>query len=194
MRSCRAKWLHRDRAVGLGRSRRPRRTRVCDAGSTRIHQTGVERPAIGAAATERWTTRGPGFRHGVGPLTASELYSVPKDSQASSVNMQNRVAAALEQPYEDLRGRLESEPQVFMDETPTKQANENPWLWTAVTSTFAVFAVFSSRVATAPPIPLAITSKESSTAIRQKMYWRTERLHWCRAHLSRDIQALGRAL
>ena len=65
---------------------------------------------------------------------------------ASTVNMQTRVAAALEQPYEDLRSRLENEPQVFMDETPTKQANEKAWLWTAVTSAFAVFAVFSTAI------------------------------------------------
>ena len=75
---CTAKWLRREGAVGAGRSRRPRRMRVCGAGSTRIHQTGMEQPAIGAAATERWSVRGPGLRHGVGPLTASELESLIK--------------------------------------------------------------------------------------------------------------------
>ena len=42
-------------------------------GSTRMHQTGMELPAIGAAATERWSERGPGLRHDIGPLTASEI-------------------------------------------------------------------------------------------------------------------------
>ena len=77
-----AKWLRREGAVGAGRSRRPRRTCVCGAGSTRMHQTGMERPAIGAAATERWSVRGPGMRHRVGPLTASEFESLIKFRRA----------------------------------------------------------------------------------------------------------------
>jgi len=28
-------------------------------------------PPLGAAATERWSERGPGLRHGIGPLSAS---------------------------------------------------------------------------------------------------------------------------
>jgi len=79
---CTAEWLRREGAVGAGRSRRPRRTCVCGAGSTRIHQTGMERPAIGAAATERWSVRGPGMRHRVGPLTASEFESLIKFRRA----------------------------------------------------------------------------------------------------------------
>ena len=81
--SCTAKWLRREGAVGAGRSRRPRRTCVCGAGSTRIHQTVMEEPAIGASATERWSVRGPGMRHDVGPLTASELESLIKLRRAS---------------------------------------------------------------------------------------------------------------
>ena len=81
---CTAKWLRREGAVGAGRSRRPRRMRICGAGSTRIHQTEMERPAIGAAATERWSGRGPGMRHGVGPLTASEFIQFRRASRFSS--------------------------------------------------------------------------------------------------------------
>jgi len=79
---------------------------------------------------------------------------------------------------------------VFMDETPTKQANEKAWLWTAVTSAFAVFAVFSSRAATALPKLLGDEFKGIINCDRAKMYWRAKRLQWCWAHLSRDIQAL----
>ena len=109
---------------------------------------------------------------------------------ASTVNMQNRVAAALEQPYEDLRSRLENEPQVYMDETPTKQASEKAWLWTAVTSAYAVFAVFSSRAATALPKLLGDSFQGIINCDRAKMYWRADRLQWCWAHLSRDVQSL----
>jgi transposase len=106
---------------------------------------------------------------------------------ASTVNMQNRVAAALQQPYEDLRSRLEQEPQVFMDETPTKQANQKAWLWTAVTSTYAVF---SSRAATALPKLLGESFQGIINCDRAKMYWRARHLQWCWAHLVRDFQAL----
>lgn len=104
--------------------------------------------------------------------------------------MQNRVAAALEQPYEDLRSRLKNEPQVYMDETPTKQASEKAWLWTAVTSAYAVFAVFSSRAATALPKLLGDSFQGIINCDRAKMYWRADRLQWCWAHLSRDVQSL----
>ena len=69
-----------------GRSRRPRMTCVCGTGSTRIHQTEMEQPTIGAAATERWSGRGPGMRHGVGPLTASEFESLIKLRRARRVS------------------------------------------------------------------------------------------------------------
>ena len=46
--------------------------RVHCSGSTRIHQAGMEMPIMEAAATECWSVRGRGMRHGVGSLTASE--------------------------------------------------------------------------------------------------------------------------
>ena len=65
----------------------------------------------------------------------SDLLNMPCCA-ASTVKMQNRVAAALQQPYEELKARLADEPQLFMDESPTKQANQKVWLWTAVASTY----------------------------------------------------------
>jgi hypothetical protein len=43
-----------------GRSRRPRQGCVSVACSTRIRHSAMERAAVGAAATERWSVRGPG--------------------------------------------------------------------------------------------------------------------------------------
>ncbi|NQV24279.1 MAG: transposase, partial [Rhodopirellula sp.] len=97
----------------------------------------------------------------------SDLLNMPC-CPASTVKMQNRVAAALEQPYEELKARLAQEPQLFMDESPTKQANQKAWLWTAVASTYAVFAIFSSRAATALPKLLGDSFQGSSTATAQK--------------------------
>ena len=119
----------------------------------------------------------------------SDLLNMPC-SPAATVKMQNRVAAVLEQPYEELRARLASEPQLFMDESPTKQANQKAWLWTAVASTYAVFAIFSSRAATALPKLLGDSFGGIINCDRAKMYWRAKRLQWCWAHLKRDVQAL----
>ena len=109
---------------------------------------------------------------------------------ALTVKMQNQVAAALKQPYDELQQELAKQPQVFMDETPTKQANQKAWLWTAVAPLFAVFAIFSSRKGDALPKLLGEFFGGIINCDRAKMYWQAERLQWCWAHLKRDFQAL----
>ncbi len=110
--------------------------------------------------------------------------------QSLTVKMQNQVAAAIQAPYEQLQEELGNQDQLFMDESPTKQANRTAWLWAAVAPLFAVFAIFSSRKGDALPKLLG----ESFTGIincdRAKMYWQAKRLQWCWAHLKRDFQAL----
>ncbi len=122
-------------------------------------------------------------------LFLTDLLNMPC-CPASTVKMQNRVSDALEQPYEELKSRLANEQQLFMDESPTKQANQKAWLWVAVASTYAVFAIFASRAATALPKLLGDQFKGVINCDRAKMYWRAKRLQWCWAHLKRDIQSL----
>jgi transposase len=107
-----------------------------------------------------------------------------------TVKMENQVAAALEQPYEELKKALGDESQLNMDESPTKQGNQKAWLWTAVAAKFAVFAIFSSRKADALPKLLGNLFNGVINCDRAKMYWRAKRLQWCWAHLKRDFQAL----
>ncbi len=109
---------------------------------------------------------------------------------ALTVKMQNVATAALNQPYEELKKSLGDEPQLNMDETPTKQGTQKAWLWTAVAAKFAVFAIFSSRKATALPKLLGDVFAGVINCDRAKMYWRAKRLQWCWAHLKRDFQAL----
>ncbi len=104
--------------------------------------------------------------------------------------MQNQVADALKPPYDELLQELPQQAQVFMDESPTKQANQKAWLWTAVTRLFAVFAIFSSRKGDALPKLLGDNFGGIVNCDRAKMYWQAERLQWCWAHLKRDFQAL----
>lgn len=109
---------------------------------------------------------------------------------ALTVKMQNQVAAALERPYEELKQALADEKQLNMDESPTKQGNQKAWLWTAVAAKIAVFAIFSSRKATALPKLLGDGFTGVINCDRAKMYWQAKRLQWCWAHLKRDFQAL----
>lgn len=107
-----------------------------------------------------------------------------------TVKMQNQVAAALERPYEELKASLADERQIFMDESPTKQGDRKVWLWTAISSKCAVFAIFGSRKADALPKLLGERFAGIVNCDRAKMYWRARRLQWCWAHLKRDFQAL----
>jgi transposase len=107
-----------------------------------------------------------------------------------TVKMQNQVAAAIQIPYEQLKGELGSQDQLFMDESPTKQANQKAWLWTAVAPLFAVFAIFASRKGDALPKLLGDSFTGIINCDRAKMYWQAKRLQWCWAHLKRDFQAL----
>ncbi len=122
-------------------------------------------------------------------LFLSDLLNMPC-CPAATVKMQNRVSDALEQPYENLKALLANEGQLFMDESPTKEANQNAWLWTAVASSFAVFAIFASRAASALPKLLGDQFKGIINCDRAKMYWQAKRLQWCWAHLKRDFQSL----
>ncbi len=107
-----------------------------------------------------------------------------------TVKMQNQVAAAIQVPYEQLTNELGKQDQLFMDESPTKQANQKAWLWTAVAPLFAVFAIFSSRKGDALPKLLGNSFTGIINCDRAKMYWQAKRLQWCWAHLKRDFQAL----
>ena len=111
-------------------------------------------------------------------------------SEGLTVKMHCQVAQALEEPYEELKATLGEQSQVYMDETPTKQAQKKAWLWTVVAPFFAVFAIFPSRKAEALDKLLGDGFEGVIHCDRAKMYWQEPKLQWCWAHLKRDIQAL----
>lgn len=111
-------------------------------------------------------------------------------SAASAVKMQTIVSEALALPHEDLRAALRNEFTVHMDETPTKQKNEKAWMWVATSCRIAVFAIFSSRAATAIGHLLGERFEGIVCCDRAKMYYVLKHIQWCWAHLVRDIQAM----
>ena len=122
-------------------------------------------------------------------LFLQDLLKMPC-SEGLAVKMHCQVAQSLEKPYEELKARIGEQSQVFMDETPTKQAHEKAWLWTVVARPFAVFAIFPNRKAKALGELLGKGFEGVIHCDRAKMYWREPKLQWCWSHLKRDVQAL----
>ena len=106
------------------------------------------------------------------------------------VKLQNQATSALRPAYEELASQLPKESILALDETPSKEAAAKSWLWTYVAATFTVFAVRSSREATAVTDLLGKDFPGVVHCDRARMYLSLKQLQWCWAHLKRDFQAL----
>jgi transposase len=122
-------------------------------------------------------------------LFLEDLLNIPC-SPAWTVKIQNLVGLSLEAPYEQLRGALCEQPQLFVDESPTKQKDHKAWLWVAAAPLFAVFGVFLNRKRESLQKLVGDYSGIILNCDRAKMYLDGQRLQWCWAHLKRDIQKL----
>lgn len=118
-----------------------------------------------------------------------DLLNIPC-SPAWTVKIQNCVSQAIKQPYEEARQQLSEQPQLFVDESPTKQTSAKAWLWVAVAGGFAVFGVFLSRKRDSLKQLIGDYSGILLNCDRAKMYYDGKRLQWCWSHLKRDIQKL----
>ncbi|MEQ1905361.1 MAG: IS66 family transposase [Pirellulaceae bacterium] len=119
----------------------------------------------------------------------SNLLNVPC-STGWTIKIQNAVSDALEESYEELRQQLPQQPQLFVDESPTKEQNKKAWLWVAVASEFTVFGVFPDRTRCSLQQLLGNYAGTIINCDRAKMYLDADRLQWCWAHLKRDLQQL----
>jgi len=118
-----------------------------------------------------------------------DLLNIPC-SPAWTVKIQNLLSDAIAAPCEQLRGELEKQPQLFVDESPTKEKKMKAWLWVAVAQTFAVFGIFGNRSRESLVSLVGDYSGIILNCDRAKMYLDGKRLQWCWAHLKRDIQKL----
>lgn len=118
-----------------------------------------------------------------------DLLNIPC-SPAWTVKIQNLLSGAIATPYEQLRGQLEKQPQLFVDESPTKEKASKAWLWGAVAETFAVFGIFANRSRESLVALVGDYSGVILNCDRAKMYLDGKRLQWCWAHLKRDFQKL----
>ncbi len=118
-----------------------------------------------------------------------DLLNIPC-SPAWTVKIQNLVSDAIASPYEELRGQLASQKQLFVDESPTKEKNTKAWLWVAVAPMFTIFGIFGNRKRESLVSLIGDYRGIILNCDRAKMYLDGKRLQWCWAHLKRDIQKL----
>jgi transposase len=76
----------------------------------------------------------------------ADLFGVPMGPGSVSTLCQE-VNAALADPYEAVRVRVQAENHANVDETGWKQAGERRWLWVAVTALCTLFVVAANRSA-----------------------------------------------
>jgi len=107
-----------------------------------------------------------------------------------TVTLQNIATEALRPCYEQMREALPRCDAVAMDETPSKEARDKVWLWTAVTREFTLFHIADSRKA---DVPKKLLGEEFSGIVSSDRYagydW-IRRRQLCWAHLLRDFQSL----
>jgi len=106
------------------------------------------------------------------------------------VKMQNLGQQALQPCYDELTDALPQAAAVNLDETGTKQASQKGWIWTAVTTTFTLFAIRLSRAGQVVRNLLGNDFRGIITTDRYSGYNDYERRQVCWAHLLRDFQGL----
>ena len=111
-------------------------------------------------------------------------------SAAWTVKLQEQATDALRPSCGELAAALPQQPQLGIDESPTKEGQQKAWLWTFVAAQFTVFALRLTRAATV--LTEHLTDRFCGVVVcdRAKMYWSLGCLQWCWAHLKRDFQAL----
>lgn len=106
------------------------------------------------------------------------------------LKLQEQVSRAVASAHAELAAALPKQPQLSIDESPTKERQAKAWLWTFLASGFTVFVLRLTRARAVLeevlPEYVGVVSCD-----RAKMYWSLGRLQWCWAHLQRDFQALA---
>ena len=204
-----------DAAAGNWNSKRPRRGGIrsgnCPRSNRSLINTSSSAATARGAASRRPPSRPPGVPTGqCGPKPAAftgllmghfrqskrrtaaflaDLLNVPAGA-AWTVKIQERVSRAIATPDEQLRGELDKQPQLFVDQSPTKVKSSKAWLWVAVAKPFAVFGIYPDRWRESLRALVGDYAGVILNCDRAKMYLDAERLQWCWAHLKRDIEKL----
>ena len=145
-----------------------------------------------------WASTGCFHRSADGPLSPKQTPGVDVSGRLDEHSLPPRLDRQDSKPRqridrypnEQLRSQLESQPQLFVDESPTKEKRKKAWLWVAVAPMFAVFGIFGNRSRESLVSLVGDYSGIIVNCDRAKRYLDGKRLQWCWAHLKRDIQKL----
>lgn len=113
-------------------------------------------------------------------------------SQGSVTALQQQLSAALEPAYQEIAATVRPAAAKNVDETGWKQAGKKRWLWTAVTSTAALFVIQLRRGV----MGLKALRGETIEGLVSSDRWSAylvlplQRRQLCWAHLRRDFQAM----
>jgi transposase len=105
--------------------------------------------------------------------------------------LEQRTSQAIQEPVEDVRQYIKTQPAVNADETSWREANQKAWLWVAATTLVTVFLIRTSRGGQVAKEMLGEAFKGILISDRWSAYNWLE-THWrqlCWAHLLRDFQA-----
>ena len=119
---------------------------------------------------------------------AKQLWSLDLSTGLIS-NLRKQTAAALQQPYEEVRRYVQNH-HVNIDETGWREGKKKGYLWMAVARGATVFKIALSRGHQVAQAILGPEYNQVATCDRLKSYWWIKRLQWCWAHLRRDFQAM----
>jgi transposase len=122
----------------------------------------------------------------------ADLFRVPLEPGSVSTLCQEG-STALDEPYQDVRARVEAETHANVDETGWKQAGERRWLGVAVTARCTLFVVAKNRSAAVLASVLGETFAGVVGSDRSKAYRSVplERRQICWAHLKRNLAAFA---
>jgi transposase len=116
-----------------------------------------------------------------------------KVSPGLVVKWQTLATSATRPAYDELVKQLPSEMSANVDETPTKEANSNAWIWTVVTPKYTGCTVRLTKARSVITELLGAAYRGTVSSDRAKMYDCFERHQWCWAHLKRDFEALAQS-
>ena len=107
------------------------------------------------------------------------------------VKHQQQASDSLEGSYAELVEAIPEQQAVCADETPTKQQNQNAWIWTVVGAAFTVFRIRLTKAAVVIKELLGEEFMGVVTSDRAKTYHWVRRHQWCWAHLRRDFEKMS---
>lgn len=122
----------------------------------------------------------------------ADLFGLPLGLGTIS-NTEARVEAALQKPVEEAKAFVQAQGVVHMDETGWKQAGQKRWMWTALTSAVAVFAIRASRGAKVVAELLGEAFRGFLVSDRWSAYNRLAAAcrQLCWSHLKRDFARIA---